>query len=1311
MSDKPNTRPARKPTRVGFLRWVWRIVAATFAVVVVSVALLIGLFRVAVPLIPDVQDRIESAATDALGHPLSVGSVDARWRLHGPELVFDDVSIQSQDGTQTVLNADRLRVAIDLMDWFRTGSINPSILTLSGFELTVHRDEEGAWYIQDLPIDALKGDAAPTTAWGVADGVFGINNVALSVEDRKEGYAFSIPDFDVDLQIVDQLLNLEGELELETRGDRIEFSVDAEGRVNQPESIAWTGFVSGENVNWSKVSDITQIQDWSTSEPVELSLWIRAVGVEPREASVTIDASDVRVASSERTIARVAGRYTWRGAANYWVLEGDDVELGAHADSTPGTLRLSYGLSDATSSQRSTSTGHTARRIELSATELNIDDLITLALPAHEHVADIDSRYAPTGRVTDIHGFFLFTDDAIADFALDGTLRGAGLRGAEGRPGFSGLDARIFGSRTKGGMTLTALEQIDLTGVLRDEVPLDSVRADVVWSHEPEGTTIQIDNLLLQNADIQVNGSIGLRRDAPDSSWIGDLSLAVDELDLSNAYHYFPVNRFKGRLLNWLDAALTDGTGRNGRFQLKGPLHKFPFVNEADGEFLASIDLVGATLHYAKDWPDIEALDATLTFERNSLRGSVSKANLLTLSIDDAQASIDDFKKAIVFVEGGVSAQLDDMRAFLDATPLVDNWGQSWPDAQFFGDGRAQVNLTIPTKARKDTQFDVALQFEEAQFQFRDWRQTATDLRGELRASRNGLTGSGIQGQFLGEPVEIAVSPSSVEGYSTDIELRGATRPSSLARHVHERLADHLSGLASWRASLALPAVGSNMPLQARLRSSLEGMAITLPAPLAKRADEARFIDAMLTVIDEDRLRVTTGYGDNTNVIAQVQSRDGRWIVPRGELRFGQGGATLPGLEQVRIVGDVDYLDLSQISRFVEHYASDSPWVDVHSAELDVVNLAGLQQEFGANRLTMAKQDARRMFTFTGEKLEGLLSVPHVVTPDDPVIGQFERVEWASNDSDEPVDPRSAPSFRALVNSFRFNDFDLGVLVAHLEARQNLVAIREFTTTAEDFTTRTTGSWVFGNGESTTYLVSELNSTNVQNTLKALNFAEFMQADSASAKLEMNWPTGWTPNYLETVEGTLTVEIGQGKLVSVDPGAGRVFGLLSIGALPRRLNLDFRDVFDSGFGFDSIAGDFVIEEGSAVTDNLALSGPAANVVIVGRTGIIEKDYDQTALVYANFGSSLPIAGAIAGGPAVGAALLVVTEIFKKPLQNMGKVSYSITGGWEEPVITRTGSARPDVPPETEPDDVGTGAAGSSTEPPVSNEAVEPPTPE
>ena len=77
---------------------------------------------------------------------------------------------------------------------------------------------------------------------------------------------------------------------------------------------------------------------------------------------------------------------------------------------------------------------------------------------------------------------------------------------------------------------------------------------------------------------------------------------------------------------------------------------------------------------------------------------------------------------------------------------------------------------------------------------------------------------------------------------------------------------------------------------------------------------------------------------------------------------------------------------------------------------------------------------------------------------------------------------------------------------------------------------------------------------------------------------------------------------------------------------------------------------------------------AADIAIVGRSNLVERSYDQTAVVSANVGNTLPLVGVVVAGPQVAAALLLFSQIFKKPLQDMGRVYYRVSGSYDEPTV-------------------------------------------
>jgi uncharacterized protein YhdP len=101
-----------------------------------------------------------------------------------------------------------------------------------------------------------------------------------------------------------------------------------------------------------------------------------------------------------------------------------------------------------------------------------------------------------------------------------------------------------------------------------------------------------------------------------------------------------------------------------------------------------------------------------------------------------------------------------------------------------------------------------------------------------------------------------------------------------------------------------------------------------------------------------------------------------------------------------------------------------------------------------------------------------------------------------------------------------------------------------------------------------------------------------------------------------------------------------------------------------------VHADFELRDGNAYTQNLLLSGPQAEVGIIGRTGLRTRDYDQIAVITGDIGGSLSVAGVVVGGPVVGAAVLAFSRLFKEPLKGVTRRYYRITGPWDDPLVER-----------------------------------------
>jgi uncharacterized protein YhdP len=186
-----------------------------------------------------------------------------------------------------------------------------------------------------------------------------------------------------------------------------------------------------------------------------------------------------------------------------------------------------------------------------------------------------------------------------------------------------------------------------------------------------------------------------------------------------------------------------------------------------------------------------------------------------------------------------------------------------------------------------------------------------------------------------------------------------------------------------------------------------------------------------------------------------------------------------------------------------------------------------------------------------------------------------------------------------------------------------------------------------------------------------------------NAKGIMAGQVGWsgspiTPDYA-SMGGQFNVNMESGQFLKADPGIAKLLGVLNLQALPRRLTLDFRDVFSEGFAFDFIRGDVKIDQGMASTNNLQMKGVNAAVLMEGRADIARETQDIHVLVVPeiNAGTASLIATYI--NPAVGLSSFLAQLILRRPLIDSTTQEFQITGPWADPKITKGSKNESDKP--------------------------------
>ena len=282
----------------------------------------------------------------------------------------------------------------------------------------------------------------------------------------------------------------------------------------------------------------------------------------------------------------------------------------------------------------------------------------------------------------------------------------------------------------------------------------------------------------------------------------------------------------------------------------------------------------------------------------------------------------------------------------------------------------------------------------------------------------------------------------------------------------------------------------------------------------------------------------------------------------------------------------------------------------------------------------------------------------------------FNTQDTTPRKAQEQLDPNRIPAIEAQVSKVNINGKPFGKLQLITQRRDNGLTLQTLSLNSDRLQLSATGNWQLDQApESSSRIDIALSSRNLGAALRDMQLSDNIDGAPVELDSRLNWQGSPVDFSTRRLSGQLGIQVGKGRFLKVDPGVGRLFGLFNLGALRRRLTLDFSDIFKKGFAFDSIEGEFLLDTGDAYTNNFRMKGPSANIELSGRIGLGDEDFDALVTITPKISSSIPLAGAIAGGPAVGAALFLAQQLMGDSIDRVTRLEYMATGSWDEPILT------------------------------------------
>jgi uncharacterized protein (TIGR02099 family) len=1282
-----------------WLRSLLRGLAAAGAGLVILLALLVGLFRLLVPQVPEYQSELEAWATRALGVPVSVGRMDARLTLAGPELSLYGATVGGQGSTMLPLVAREVSVILSLPRLVIDRQLAVARVRLNGVQLELARDAAGDWLLQGQPL-ALGAERDPVQWPEIPDFELIFDNGELVFQPGPGQPELRFADIELQVTRDGPRVSLDGGLGLpEGLGSRMVVSAEARPGEGAPSpdtlrATPWRVFVElgeADAAGWRRLLASLDLLPARDLLPAggrgEFRAWLSADGGAPLEASAEFDLSDLAPPEGRLPPAlaapweRLSGRLEWRRHARGWTVAAGRLQITREGYTWPASdLRLDVTLGE-----------EGGRRIEFTGDFLRLQDL----QPALAWVPDTQWRerlaeMAPAGVLSDLELSVALPPEGEPDYQASGRMRDLRVVGVDEWPGVEGLTGG-FRADASGGRFELASDgfAFERRPSFADRVSLGRVQGLLVWRRGPAGWRVVGDDIRVSGVDLTARGDFELLLSADEGAEI-DVQADVMRAELGPALmRLLPVGHMPPRTVRWLRRGFPEGELLNGRLELSGRPRAFPFEN-GDGHFLAEAEVRALTLDYADDWPVVTDIAGRVRFERATLTGEVTSGTIAQSPLLRGEMAIDNLRRPTLTVEGEVDSSVDRLLAFLRESRIREVLGEPLFAVRGSGAARTRVELVLPLFDIRSNRWRGQVDLAGARVGYGEFPEEVIGLRGRVLLDTGRVSSEDLVGTLFGEVFTAELAPAPDPGYHTELRARGRMGAAAIVEELGVPLEGRINGATEWSLQGLFPGrgqpEGGRPPLRFALSSPLQGLELDLPVPAGKPAGERLALALELAIDDSRAIEAGGALGDQARWLLRLRRNGDGWEFTDGHLRLGGDPPRLASDPGLVIDGELEMLQVDDWLAFAGQLARDTGPPVLRSVDLRARRAFGLGQEVTDLRLALTRGEAQWDLELDSEAVAGEVVVPFDLAGEMPVTMRMRRLRVAGSGlladpglavATTPArpapDPRRLPPLDVSAEDFVLAGMALGRLDLELERSPGGLTATRLQTDAGSFSIGGGGSWIQSNGATgaRTRLALQLRGSDVADMLQRMQFEPFMTAAAAEIDAELDWAGApFSADWRSSLNGGITVSIRDGRLSEVEPGAGRVVGLMSLSALPRRLALDFRDVFGRGFGFDRIDGDFLLIDGNAYTDNLRLRGATADIALVGRTGLVTRDYEQQAVVTADVGMALPAVGGLLAGPGVAAAILLFQEVFRQPMRGIGQAAYCLSGPWEAPSVAR-----------------------------------------
>ncbi|MGZ8158194.1 MAG: YhdP family protein [Methylobacter sp.] len=1181
-----------------------------------------------------------------VGTPVTIGRLGAKMRGFNPQLVLKDIAISSQavpaGNGKPAIEFNEIRLGVDLLDMLvGRDLLSSSWVTLVGAKLAIKRQQDGSivivglkagegqpqWLLQGRKYEVLQSEITWQDETSHSKPLL-FNGVDLAIRNDGERHRLNM------------LMKLP-----EKVGDTLRVSMDFKGNVFEPSTIQGRVYIDGKAVNLPELAAFAQV---SAGDQFNINAGVGDFKIWADWRQSQLASMDVAAQIQQMTLVRqgkpaflvnqLKTRLHWgmndvlKGTGNPWQLDVNDFLLETQ-DSAKGVVKKWPAAVFSVSGQRMDD--NALHKIALFVERLDLQEASGLAqffAPLSDEQANMLAQAQLKGA---LENFSVFADLDTKSVALNGRFSNAGVAPLPSVPGIENLTGLIKGGDKQGTITL-ATKDAWLTGpdLFREALPVNRLEGTLAWQQAEHVWSVSSPSIELDSMHFQ--SKTRFRIDIPEAGKpvFMDLQSAFTGEDASEAKHYLPVGIMDEEVVAWLDRAFVSGRMTNGGLLVYGNLNDFPFT-DAPGVFEAIFNGEQFDLSFDPEWPDITGMNAEVMFLQGGLKvnvlqgqsgGDAAAANVTIKQAEVTIPSLNASKQLLIKgeAEGGIAQVL----AYMQQTPLSSPVDSLLEAITPQGNTQVALDLKIPLTDGAPTKVDGTAQLKDARLTVKSLDLPVSKINGELKFNEQGVYSDTIHAAALGNSIQINIKSSDVQ---TTVNVEGNTGISDLQTQFDMPWWSIADGATDYQLKLELP-YGDALP-ELIVESMLSGVSLDLPESLAKTREQKIPLSLTFSLGDDQLLPVLLNYGNKLKAAIQLDTKQksiysGHVLVGAGEVVQTREAGLKLELNRDRLVLQ-DWLALA---------AAQGAGDGVRELKIHSDHALWKKTDIGLFDLALKHNDKYWAGAIAGSFAKGKIQIPADFTSTDRINLDMELLDLSAlkqigaKDAAplQTLSPELVPLLTLASQKTLWQSIDLGRLSLATERIPGGMGFKNVELAGENQKLVFSGDWTASGEKAVTHTQGHLDVPRAGKLLAQLGVTKDLTETEAAVDFTVNWNAAPYQFALADLKGRLDINLKNGRILSIEPGFGRVLGILALAQWIKRAQLDFSDIYQEGLTFNSIKGHFDLAGGIASTHDLVVDAVPAKIAISGETNLVSQTVDHIVDVTPKSADAVPIAGTIMG---------------------------------------------------------------------------------